>query len=46
MEWDGEVTVPGTTYRKVPKDRQEGWLEWLAKGTKIGFEGMKGYLGG
>ncbi|CAF9935917.1 hypothetical protein IMSHALPRED_010391 [Imshaugia aleurites] len=42
---EGEVTVQGTTYRKIPEDRQEGWLGWLAEGAKVGFVGMKGYLG-
>lgn len=42
---EGQVnTVQGTTYYKIPEDRQEGWLEWLAEGAKVGFVGMKEYL--
>ena len=42
---DGQLTtVKGTTYYKIPEDRQEGWLEWLAEWAKVGFVGMKEYL--
>lgn len=40
-----EVTVQGTWYRKLHKDRQEGWLKWLAEGAKVGFVGMNEYVG-
>lgn len=39
-----EETVQGTRYGKIPEDRQEGWLGWLAEGVKVGFVGTKGYL--
>ena len=41
---EGEITVQGTTYCKIPEDRQEKWSRWLAERVKVGFVGMKGYL--
>ena len=35
-----------TKYNKIPEDRQEGWLRWLAEGARVGCAGMKGYVGG
>ena len=40
---DGRETVEGTTYSKLAEHRQKGWLEWLAEGVKVRFEGMRDY---
>ena len=44
IQWpDGRETVQGTTYSKIAEHRKQGWLEWLAEGVKVRFEGMREY---
>lgn len=41
VEREGKVTLQETLYRKKPDPRQEGWIEWFAKGAEIGYKDMK-----